>query len=118
MIEKKFLLDDKEVVFRTSAAIPRLYRQLFGSDVFIDLNRAREVVKKNKKAELPADVMSTVENLAYCMAKHADSSIPDKIEDWLAEFSTTAVIRIAQDIMFMWNEEQKTTSVPKNQQSR
>ena len=118
MIEKKILMDGKEVPFKTSAAIPRLYRQYFGSDVFIDLNKAREVVKKNKKAELPPDILSTIENLAYCMAKHADSSIPDKIEDWLAEFSTTAVILVSQEIMMMWNEEQKTTSTPKNQRSR
>lgn len=118
MIEKKILMDGKEVLFRTSAALPRLYRQQFGSDVFIDLNNLRNTVKKNKKNDLPADTLSTVENLAYCMAKHADDSVPDKIEDWLAQFSTTAVYMAAQAIMEMWNEEQAMLSKPKNQPSR
>lgn len=118
MIEKKILLDDKEVLLRTSAALPRLYRQQFSSDVFIDLNNLRTTVKKNKKAELPTSALSTIENLAYCMAKHADDSIPDKIEDWLAQFSTTAVYMAAQQIMELWNEEQKMLSKSKNQQSR
>lgn len=118
MIEKKLLLDGKEVAFRTSAALPRLYRQYFGGDVFIELNNFRTMVKKNKKGELPPDALSTVENLAYCMAKHADSSIPDKIEDWLAQYSTASIYMISKEIMLLWNEEQKTGSVPKNQQSR
>ena len=118
MIEKKIMVDGQEVPFKTSAALPRLYRQFFNSDIFIDLNNIRTKVGKNKKTELPADALSTIENLAYCMAKHADQDIPDKVEDWLAQYSTTAIYMIAQQIMEMWNEEQKTTSTPKNQQSR
>lgn len=118
MIEKKILMDGQEVPFRTSAALPRLYRQYFGSDVFIDLNNISTKVKKNKKAELPPNALSTVENLAYCMAKHADPSIPDNVDEWLAQYSTTAVYTIAKQIMTMWNEEQRTSSIPKNQQGR
>ena len=115
MIEKKLLVDGKEIPFKTSAALPRIYRDKFGRDVFIDLNNLRTKVGKNKKTELPASALSTIENLAYCMAKHADKTITDDVEDWLAQFSTTAIYMVAQDIMLMWNEEQKITSVAKNQ---
>ena len=118
MIEKKLMVDGREIPFRTSAALPRLYRQYFGSDVFIDLNNIRTKVGKGKKSELPPSALSTIENLAYCMAKHADPSVPDDVNDWLGQFSTTAVYMIAQDIMLMWNEEQKTMSEAKNHQSR
>ena len=118
MIEKSLKVDGQEIPFKTSAALPRIYRQLFGSDVFIDLNNIRSKVGKSKKTELPADALSTIENLAYCMAKHADPSISDDVNEWLSQFSTTAIYMIAQDIMLMWNEEQKTTSTPKNQRGR
>ena len=118
MIEKKIIMDGREVPFKTSAALPRLYRQYFSSDIFIDLNNIRTKVGKNKKAELPPTALSTIENLAYCMAKHADPSISDSVEEWLAQFSTTTVYLAAQQIMEMWNEEQKMLSTPKNRQSR
>ena len=122
MIEKKFLVDGQEIPFRTSAALPRLYRQFFGSDVFIDLNNIRTKTVKSKKgkseATLPPEALLTIENLAYTMAKHADPSIPDDVNEWLGQFSTTAIYMISQEIMLMWNEEQKTSSVPKNQARR
>ena len=118
MIEKKLMVDGQEVPFRTSAALPRLYRDKFGSDVFIDLNKARTQAKKNKKTELPADTLSAIENLAYCMAKLADPSVSDDVYEWLGQYSTTAIYMVAQEIMLMWNEEQRTASVPKNQPGR
>jgi len=118
MIEKTLLVDGNEIPFRTSAALPRLYRQYFGSDVFIDLNNIQTKVGKNKKTELPASTLSIIENLAFCMAKHADPSITDDVNEWLGQFSTTAIYMVAQDILLMWNEEQKTSSIPKNQARR
>ena len=124
MIDKKIMVDGKEIAFRTSAALPRIYRDKFKSDVFIDLNKIRSQVLKNKKSkkadagDLPPESMSTIENLAYCMAKHADKTITDDVDEWLAQFSTTAIYKVAQQIMVMWNEEQQTTSTAKNQQGR
>ena len=122
MLEKIITIDGKEVAFRTSAALPRIYREKFKSDVFIDLNRMREQAKKNKKGKTevatPYEALDTVEQLAYCMAKHADSSVPDDINEWLAQFSTTAIYHIAREVMLMWNEEERTASMPKNQASR
>lgn len=115
-MEKTLTLDGKEVKFKTSAALPRLYRQMFQRDVFLDLNHARTNITKKKKTsadDLPIEALEVIENLAYCMAKYADPSIPDNIDDWLGQFSTTAVYKIAQDILMLWNEEQRTASVPK-----
>ena len=122
-MEKKLLLDGKEVAFRTSAALPRIYRQCFGSDVFIDLNNIRLQATKTKKGKknevtLPPEALGVIENLAYCMAKHADPSVPDDVNEWLCQFSTTAVYRISQEVLLMWNDEEKISSVPKNHQSR
>ena len=122
MLEKIITIDGKDVAFKTSAALPRIYREKFKSDVFIDLNRMREQAKKNKKSKAevatPYEALDTVEQLAYCMAKHADPSIPDDINDWLSQFSSTAIYHIGKEVMLMWNEETLATSVPKNQASR
>lgn len=116
MAQKTLLIDGQEVVFKTSAALPRLYRQYFHRDVFIDLNHARSSITKKKKQsadDLPVEALEIIENIAFCMAKYADPSIPDDINDWLSQYTTTAIYQIAQDILLLWNEEQKTTSIPK-----
>ena len=122
MLEKKITIDGKEVAFKTSAALPRIYREKFKSDVFVEIDKIREEAKKNKKKKAkvatPYEAMDTVEQLAYCMAKHADPSIPDDINEWLSQFSSTAIYHIGKEVMLMWNEETLATSVPKNQASR
>lgn len=112
-MEKTLMVGDKEVRFRTSAAIPRIYRDNFGGDIFLELKKVRDGYKKSKKQELPMEVLGIVENLAYCMAKHADKTIPDDITDWLAEFDNFDVYKIANEIMLLWNQETATKSVPK-----
>lgn len=114
-MEKTLMIDGKEVRFKTSAALPRLYRQTFKRDVFLDLNHARTQISGKKKSaeDLPVEALEVIENLAFCMAKYADPEISDDINDWLGQFSTTAIYQVAQDILLMWNEEQKTNSVPK-----
>lgn len=111
-MEKTLTIDGIEVRFKTSAALPRIYRQMFKRDVFLDLNKARANVSK-KNGDLPVDALETIENLAFCMAKYADPEIGDSIDEWLGQFSTTSVYMIAKDILEMWNEEQKILSVPK-----
>ena len=114
-MEKTLTIDGKAVKFKTSAALPRLYRETFRRDVFLDLNKARAGIKKKNASadDLPVETLEVIENLAYCMAKYADPSIPDNIYDWLDQFPTTAIYTVAQDILIMWNEEQRTLSVPK-----
>ena len=115
-MEKTLTIDGKEIRFKTSAALPRLYRQMFKRDVFLDLNRARAGITNKKKAtadDLPVDALEIIENLAFCMAKYADPDVPDDINDWLGEFTTTSIYQVAQEILIMWNEEQRVTSVPK-----
>lgn len=112
MITKTINIEGVEVTLKTSAALPRMYRDKFQADVFVDLNRVRNTLSKNKK-ELPVETLSIVENLAYCMAKHADPSITDDIYEWLGQFETTGIYKAAQEIILLWNEEQKTHSVPK-----
>lgn len=46
-IQKQIVIDEKEVVFKASAAIPRIYRMKYGRDIFKDLSQLETGVKEN-----------------------------------------------------------------------
>ena len=118
MIEKTITIDEKEVKLKTSGGLPRRYREMFQRDVFLDFGLLTKGLKKNKSvdaSDLPVETMEIVENLAFCMAKFADPDIPDDIYEWLDQFSSASIYLVANEIIMLWNEEQKTTSQPKKQ---
>ena len=75
-------IDGKQVPFKASAAIPRIYRVKYGRDIFKDLMKLEKALNENKAEESGLDLFSleTFENIAYLMAKHADPSLPDTAE--------------------------------------
>ena len=48
------------------------------------------------------------ENIAYIMAKHADSKIPDTPEEWLDEFNTFSIYQVLPKIIELWGINVKT----------
>ena len=114
-MEKTLIIEEKAVKLKTSAAIPRMYRELAKRDIFVDM-RNLVSAKKGKKIninELQPETLEIMEDLAYCMAKHADPSVPEDPLDWLSQFPTFAVYGIATEAMKMWTEDQRTMSKPK-----
>lgn len=83
MLEKTVTVGDKEVKFRSSATIPRLYRIKFKRDIFKDLSRLESSYskKKNEDGSFAIEDLEIFENVAYIMAYHADHTIPDNIDD-------------------------------------
>ena len=52
MLKKTINIDGKDVEFKASAAVPRIYRLMFGRDIFRDMTRmARNLKKEQKKAQ-------------------------------------------------------------------
>lgn len=86
---KTIEIDGKQVPFKESAAIPRIYRIKFHRDVYKDLAALEKAVGKNAEENSNLDLFSLemFENIAYTMAKHADPSIPDFPEEWLDNFN-------------------------------
>lgn len=82
-LQKTIEINGKQITLKASAAVPRLYRIKFGRDIFKDLTK----VKTAEGDELAALESEFFENIAYIMAKHADSSIPDSVEEWLDSMS-------------------------------
>ena len=81
-MEKIVKIGDKEVKFRSSAALPHMYRRKFRRDIFVDMDALRKSMRKGKngEGEIDIDSLEMFENLAWCFAKHADPDVPDDPE--------------------------------------
>lgn len=97
-------IDGKEVPFRASAAIPRIYRIKFHRDIYRDLNALEKSVEKNSEEGSDLDMFSLemFENIAYVMAKHADPSVPDSPDEWLEQFGTFSIYKILPQLIELW----------------
>ena len=90
-LTKKIQIDGQDVVFRASAAIPRIYRLKFGRDIFKDLMELEKSMKKNDE----------------------DKSVPDSPEEWLDNFSTFSIYQILPQLIELWGLNIKSEEVPK-----
>lgn len=101
---KKIEIDGKEVAFRASAAIPRIYRMKFQRDIYKDLAALEKAIGDNTEEVSNLDMFSLemFENIAYIMAKHADPSIPDTPEEWLDNFNTFSIYQVLPKIIELW----------------
>lgn len=107
---RKIEIDGKEVLFRASAAIPRIYRIKFHRDIYKDLSALEKAIDKNSEEGSTLDTFSLemFENIAFIMAKHADSTIPDTPEEWLDEFNTFSIYQILPQLIELWGLNVKT----------
>lgn len=124
-MEKIVQVDGKNVRMRASALIPRLYRFKFGRDVMKDMMNLKKAYKKvqelpddateeeKQEAQLSVLDLTIFENMAYIMAKHADNTVPDTVEEWLDKYETFSIYEVFPTMLELWNMNQKTTSDPK-----
>lgn len=101
---KNIEIDGKQVPFKASAAIPRIYRMKFGRDIFKDLRALEKAVGAGDPKESTLDLFSLelFENISYIMAKHADPTVPDTPEDWLDSFNTFSIYQVLPQIIELW----------------
>lgn len=97
-------IDGRQVPFRASAAIPRIYRMKFHRDIYKDLKSLEKSIGDGNEESSNLDMFSLemFENIAYIMAKHADPSIPDNPEDWLDEFNTFSIYQVLPQLIQLW----------------
>ena len=103
-------IDGKQVKFRASAAIPRIYRIKFSRDIYKDLATLEKAIGDGDEDASNLDLFSLemFENIAYIMAKHADGSIPDTPEEWLDAFNTFSIYQVLPKIIELWGLNVKT----------
>ena len=104
-VTKQIEIDGKEVEFRASAAVPRLYRLKFGRDIYKDLRMLEKSVGENDEDDSSLDLFSLemFENIAFIMAKHASpSTVPSEPDEWLEEFNTFSIYQILPQLIDLW----------------
>lgn len=121
-ITKSIIIDGKEVQFRASAAVPRMYRIWFRRDIFRDLLALQADIKaseetgekedagENSTAEssIVLDHLEIFENIAYVMAKHAAPSVPNTPDEWLDGFSTFSIYEVLPELLDLWAANMET----------
>ncbi len=114
-VRRTIEIDGKEVAFKASAAIPRIYRLKFQRDIYKDISLLEKSLGDNSEEESNLDLFSLemFENIAFIMAKHADPSIPDEVEDWLDEFNTFSIYQVLPQLIELWGMNIKTDAEAK-----
>ena len=121
MLQKTIKIADKDVTFKSSAAIPRLYRIKFGRDIFSDLNKLEKAYKENAGQEarmMEIEDLEIFENVAYIMALHSDPTIPATIDEWLDQFEMFSIYEVLPEILDLWGSNLITTSTAKKNSVR
>ena len=108
-------IDGKQVPFRASAAIPRIYRMKFHRDIYKDLRALEKSIGEGTPEESSLDMFSLemFENIAYIMAKHADASVPDSPEEWLDGFNTFSIYQVLPKLIELWGLNTQTEALSK-----
>ena len=101
---QKIEIDGKQVPFKASAAIPRIYRIKFHRDIYKDLDVLGKAVGNGDEGSSHLDMFSLemFENIAYIMAKHADAAIPASPDEWLEQFNTFSIYEILPQLIDLW----------------
>ena len=105
MLEEPLTISGKEVRFRSSATVPRLYRIKFKRDIFKDLAKLEKSYKDKASEDgsaLEIEDLEIFENVAYIMAFHADHSIPGTIDEWLDQFEMFSIYEVLPEILELW----------------
>lgn len=109
-IVKKIEIDGKEVAFKASAAIPRIYRLKFQRDIYKDLSSLEKAIGDGdvSNSNLDSFSLEMFENIAFIMAKHVDANVPDTPEEWLDDFNTFSIYQVLPQIIELWGLNVKT----------
>lgn len=113
MTERTLTLNGKKVKFKASAALPRMYRTMFGRDAFRDMETVEKAIltarqENSEESGIPAETVELLEDIAYMMAKHADPEVPDTVEEWLEQFEVLSIYSIIPIIPDLWYANMKT----------
>ncbi len=104
-IKKNIVIDGREIPFKASAAVPRLYRLKFGRDIYRDFASLQTNVEEEdaEKSGLDIESLEVFENIAFVMAKHADpDNVPDNPDDFLEQFNTFSIYEILPQLIELW----------------
>lgn len=106
-MEKTITIDGKKIRFKSNGATPLRYKAQFGRDYFKEILKLAPLENmQGKKGNISTDDLQALDfevfyNIAWIMAKTADSTIPEPLEwlDQFDEFPIAEIIPELQDLM-------------------
>lgn len=104
-MEKIIRIDGRDVPFRATAAVPRLYRIKFGRDIMQDMKAIQDALENAQNGEqpIPVKMLEVFENVAYLMARHADPDMKEhSVEEWLDTFGTFSIYEVFPQLLELW----------------
>ena len=110
-MEKTINIDGRDVKFKATAATIRMYRQLTGRDLLIDMQKLQSSAGSGNG--LSSEALNLFEDIAYVMARQADDTIPDSADEWLDSFEMFSIYTVLPQIIELWRLNEMTTSQPK-----
>lgn len=120
-MERVIHIDGRDVPFRATAAIPRLYRIKFGRNIMQDMTSIQKAVDKAQKGQgpIPIKLLEIFENVAYLMARHADPDMKERtVEAWLDSFDTFSIYAVFPELMELWRANNQTLATSKKKRTR
>lgn len=111
-MEKVINIDGKDMRMVANGATPRVYRVLFGSDIFADVQTA---IEGNKLKD-----MSVIEQLAFVLGRQGGSIPTDmSIDAWLETIEDPmALVMASPEVINVWTGNLKTTADGKKKNAR
>lgn len=120
-MEKIIRIDGRDVPFRATAAVPRLYRIKFGRDIMQDMKSIQDAMEKAQNGEqpIPVKMLEVFENVAYLMARHADPDMPEhSVEEWLDTFGTFSIYEVFPQLLELWQVNNLSIAESKKKRTR
>ena len=113
MIEKTVTIEGKEWKLRSSALLPRKYREKFGKDLVLDMRTLANAYKDEDKMLSVFDI-EIFERVAWIMLDYAGEDVGNSPDEWLESLdSPFSIYDVLPTILELWNTNNKTTSVPR-----
>jgi hypothetical protein len=117
-MEKTISVDGHELKLKATASTPRVYRQAFGRDIFVDIKSL--LAGLSADADVSVEYLNAFENIAYCLNAQAEGkelkreTLEKDMEEWLDQFETFSIYHIFPQIMDLWRLTNEQTVEPKN----
>lgn len=105
-MEKTISVDGKEIKFKATGATVRLYRQKFGKDLLLDIQKLNECFVNQK---FDTGSLEVFEDFCYIMAKQAEPTMTDDVDEWFDNFGMFSIYEVMPQIIELWNVSTNTT---------
>lgn len=111
-MRKTINIAGRDVELKATASTIRKYRAWFGRDLLVDFKKLQSSVAEEHEAT--TDAIEIIEDLTYVMARQADPTLPNDIDEWLDSFDAFPIQDFAVEVVSLWAESLRVKVESKN----